>query len=189
MLIINSHAAGADIGAEQIYVCILGPNQTPIVRAFRTYTITLQALATWLVENSIQTIAMESTGVYGIPLFKVLEQRSIQDCLISRNIAHRLTAHYKTNVLDCQWIQTLHSLGLLTESFRPEADLIALRTLLHHRAQLTEHRSPHTTHAKGITFVLIKPSPMSRGKQGLPSSVPSSQESATHRNMDCFSDS
>lgn len=144
--VVNPHAAGADIGAEQIYVCIPGPNQTQIVRTFGTYTADLHALANWLVENGIQTIAMESTGVYWIPLFEVLEQRGLHCCLISGNVAHRLPARHKTDVLDCQWLQTLHSLGLLTESFRPDADLIALRTLLRHRAQLIEHRSPHVLH-------------------------------------------
>ena len=89
---------------------------------------------------------MESTGVYWIPLFEVLEDHGIHCCLISGHVARRLPARHKTDVLDCQWIQTLHSLGLLSASFRPEADLIALRTLLRHRARLIEHRSPHVLH-------------------------------------------
>lgn len=144
--VVNPHAAGADIGAEAIYICIPGPDQTQIVRSFGTYTPDLHAIADWLVENGIQTIAMESTGVYWIPLFEVLEKRGIHCCLISGNLARRLPARHKTDVLDCQWIQTLHSLGLLTESFRPEANLIPLRSLLRHRAQLIEHRSPHILH-------------------------------------------
>lgn len=127
--VVNPHAAGADIGAEQIFVCIPGPEHTQIVRTFGPYTADLHALADWLVENGIQTIAMESTGVYWIPLFEVLEQRGIHCCLISGNVARRLPARHKTDVLDCQWLQTLHSLGLLTASFRLDADLIALRTL------------------------------------------------------------
>lgn len=155
--VVNPHAAGADIGAQQTYVCIPGPDQTQIVRAFGTYTADLHAIADWLVENGIQSIAMESTGVYWIPLFEVLEARGIRCCLISGNWARRLPARHKTDVLDCQWIQTLHSLGLLTESFRPEADLIALRTLLRHRAQLIEHRSPHILHMqKALTQMNIR---------------------------------
>lgn len=155
--VLNPHAAGADIGAEQIYVCIPGPNQTQIVRTFGTYTADLHALADWLVENGIQTIAMESTGVYWIPLFEALEDHGIHCCLISGNVARRLPARHKTDVLDCQWIQTLHSLGLLTESFRPDADLIALRTLLRHRAQLVEHRSPHVLHMqKALIFMNVR---------------------------------
>lgn len=73
--VVNPHAAGADIGAQQIFVCIPGPDHTHIVRSFGTYTADLHSLADWLVENGIQTIAMESTGVYWIPLLEVLEQR------------------------------------------------------------------------------------------------------------------
>ncbi len=144
--VVNPHAAGADIGAQQIYLCIPGPDQTQIVRSFGTYTADLHAIAHWLVENGIQTIAMESTGVYWIPLFEVLEAHGLHCCLINGNLARRLPARHKSDVLDCQWIQTLHSLGLLTASFRPDADLIALRSLLRHRAQLIEHRSPHVLH-------------------------------------------
>lgn len=162
--VVNPHAAGADIGAQQIFVCIPGPNQTQIVRSFSSRaqrrcapTADLQALADWLIENGIQTIAMESTGVYWIPLFELLEQRGIRCCLISGNLARRLPACHKTYVLDCQWIQTLHSLGLLTESFRPEADLIALRALLRHRAQLIEHRAPHILHMqKALTQMNLR---------------------------------
>ncbi|MGC8959322.1 MAG: IS110 family transposase [Chloroflexia bacterium] len=144
--VVNPHAAGADIGAQEIYVCIPGPDQTRVVRSFGIYTADLHALAAWLVENGIQTIAMESTGVYWIPLFEVLEDHDIHCCLISGNVDRRLPARHKTDVLDCQWIQTLHSLGLLSVSFRPAVDLIALRTLLRHRARLIEHRSPHVLH-------------------------------------------
>jgi len=155
--VVNPHAAGADIGAQQIFVCIPGPDQTQIVRSFGIYTADLHTLADWLVENGIQTIAMESTGVYWIPLFEVLEDHGIHCCLISGNLARRLPARHKTDVLDCQWIQTLHSLGLLTESFRPDADLIALRSLLRHRAQLVEHRSPHILHMqKALTQMNIR---------------------------------
>ena len=155
--VVNPHAAGADIGAHEIFVCIPGPDQTQIVRAFGTYTADLHVLADWLLENGIQTIAMESTGVYWVPLFEILDERGIHCCLISGNAARRLPARHKTDVLDCQWIQTLHSLGLLSESFRPEADLIALRTLLRHRAQLVEHRSPHIQHMqKALTYMNIR---------------------------------
>jgi transposase len=142
---IHLHAAGVDIGAHEIMVCVPGPDDTQIVRAFGTYTADLYALADWLSEHHIQTVAMESTGVYWIPLFEVLEARGFKCCLISATSIKRFPGR-KSDVLDCQWIQTLHSHGLLADSFRPEADLIALRTLLRHRAQLIEHRSPHVLH-------------------------------------------
>jgi len=142
---IQPHAAGVDIGAHEIVVCVPGSDDTQIVRTFGTYTADLHALAAWLKEHHIKTVAMESTGVYWIPLFETLEDRGIHCCLISANSIKRFPGR-KSDVLDCQWIQTLHSYGLLAASFRPEADLVALRTLLRHRAQIIEHRSPHILH-------------------------------------------
>lgn len=147
---VHPHAAGVDIGAHEIVVCISGPadpngGDTQIVRTFGTYTADLLTIAQWLKENGIQTVAMESTGVYWIPLFELLETCGLQCCLISATSIKRFPGR-KSDVLDAQWIQTLHSYGLLASSFRPEADLVALRTLLRHRSQLIEHRSPHVLH-------------------------------------------
>src|SRR6266446_6922614 len=88
---------------------------------------------------------MASPGVYWMPLFETLEARGLQGCLISAQSLKHVPGR-KSDVLDCQWIQTLHSYGLLSASFRPEADCVALRTLLRHRAQLLEHRAPHILH-------------------------------------------
>jgi transposase len=115
------------------------------VRTFGTYTADLQTLADWLIDRGMQTVAMESTGVYWIPLFEELEARGLHCCLISAASIKRVPGR-KSDVLDCQWIQTLHSYGLLTASFRPAADLVALRTLLRHRAQRLAHRAPHGLH-------------------------------------------
>jgi transposase len=93
----------------------------------------------------VQTVAMESTGVYWIPLFEELERKGFHCHLISSRSLRRVPGR-KSDVVDCQWIQTLHSYGLLESSFRPEADLVALRTLLRHRAQLIQHRAPHILH-------------------------------------------
>jgi len=142
---INSDAAGVDIGAHEIMVCVSGADHTQIVRAFGTYTPDLQAIGTWLEDHQVKTVAMESTGVYWIPLFEELERRGFHCHLISSRSLRRVPGR-KTDVIDCQWIQTLHSYGLLESSFRPEADLIALRTLLRHRAQLIQHRAPHVLH-------------------------------------------
>ncbi len=155
--VLQPHAAGADIGAHEIYVCVPGSDNTQLVRVFGVYTADLQALAEWLLENQIQTIAFESTGVYWIPLFEVLESRGLQCCLISGANVRHMPGRHKSDVLDCQWIQTLHERGLLKASFRPEPDLIALRTLLRHRAQLIEHRSPHILHMqKALTQMNIR---------------------------------
>ena len=149
-------AAGLDIGAHEIMACAPGPNDTQDVRAFGTYTADLHALVAWLLERHVQTVAMESTGVYWIPVFETLEAHGLRGCLIRATAIHRIPGR-KSDVLDCQWIQTLHTYGLLADSFRPDADLIALRTLLRHRAQLIEHRSPHILHMqKALTQMNIQ---------------------------------
>jgi transposase len=143
---IQPHAAGMDIGAHEIWVCVPGEEaDTQIIRLFGTYTADLHAIGEWLQEHQIRTIAMESTGVYWIPIFEYLESLGFQCCLISSRSIKRVPGR-KSDVEDCQWIQTLHSYGLLESSFRPEADLVALRTLLRHRAQLIQHRAPHIQH-------------------------------------------
>ena len=142
---IHPNAAGMDIGAHEIMVCVPGPEGTQAIRAFGTYTVDLYAIADWLQQSGVRTVAMESTGVYWIPLFETLEVRGFQCCLISATAIKRFPGR-KSDVLDCQWIQTLHSYGLLADSFRTEADLVALRTLLRHRGQLIAHRSPHVLH-------------------------------------------
>ena len=143
--LVNQNAAGVDIGAHEIMVCIPGPENTQLVRSFGNYTADLYALAKWLGECHIFTVAMESTGVYWIPLFEVLESHKFNCLLISSSSLRRVPGR-KSDVIDCQWIQTLHTYGLLIGSFRPEADLVALRTLLRHRARLLEHRAPHILH-------------------------------------------
>ena len=153
---VEGHAAGIDIGAHEIMACVPGAKDTQEVRMFGTYTADLQALAAWLVERQVRTVAMESTGVYWIPVFETLEEQGLRGCLIRASAIHRIPGR-KSDVLDCQWIQTLHSYGLLADSFRPEADLIALRTLLRHRAQLMAHRSPHVLHMqKALTQMNIQ---------------------------------
>ena len=142
---VHAHAAGVDIGAHEIMVCVSGMDATQIVRSFGSYTVDLQAIGRWLEEHSVETVAMESTGVYWIPLFEELERRGFHCHLISSRSLRRVPGR-KSDVVDCQWIQTLHSYGLLESSFRPEADLVALRTLLRHRAQLIQHRAPHILH-------------------------------------------
>lgn len=145
MSCVNANAAGVDIGAHEIMVCVGGEDSHQIVRAFGSYTVDLHAIGKWLKEHEVTTVAMESTGVYWIPLFEELERQGFHCHLISSRSLRRVPGR-KTDVLDCQWIQTLHSYGLLESSFRPEADLVALRTLLRHRATLIQHRAPHILH-------------------------------------------
>lgn len=142
---VNPKAAGVDIGAVEIVACVSGDAATQLVRAFGNYTVELQALGSWLQDYGVKTVAMESTGVYWIPLFEELERQGFE-CLLISSRSLRRVAGRKSDITDAQWIQTLHSYGLLESSFRPQAELIALRTLLRHRSQLIEHRSPHIQH-------------------------------------------
>jgi transposase len=142
---VNPQAAGVDIGAEEIVVCVASNETTQLVRGFGNYTVDLHAIANWLAEHKIRTVAMESTGVYWIPLFETLEQRGFECLLISSRSLKRVAGR-KSDITDAQWIQTLHNYGLLENSFRPQADLVALRSLLRHRRGLVDHRSPHVLH-------------------------------------------
>jgi transposase len=142
---VNPNAAGVDIGADEIVVCVAANESTQLVRGFGNYTVDLHAIADWLAEHKVGTVAMESTGVYWIPLFEVLEQRGFECLLISSRSLRRVSGR-KSDITDSQWIQTLHTYGLLESSFRPQADLVALRSLLRHRRSLIDHRSPHVLH-------------------------------------------
>ena len=142
---VNEHAAGVDIGAEEIVACVAGDASTQIVKAFGNYTVDLQAIGKWLQEHQVKSVAMESTGVYWIPLFEELERQGFECLLISSRSLRRVSGR-KSDIQDAQWIQTLHSYGLLESSFRPQGELIALRTLMRHRGQLLEHRAPHIQH-------------------------------------------
>jgi transposase len=142
---VHQNAAGVDIGATEIVACVSGGDEVQLVKAFGNYTVDLQAICEWFRKHEVKTVAMESTGVYWIPLFEELERQGFE-CLLISSRSLRKVAGQKTDVEDAQWIQTLHSYGLLKGSFRPQADLVALRTLLRHRAQLVEHRAPHIQH-------------------------------------------
>ena len=142
---VNRNAGGVDIGSTEIVACVCVGEETQMVKAFGNYTVDLQAICEWFRKYKVRKVAMESTGVYWIPLFEELERQGIE-CLLISSRSLRKVAGQKTDVEDAQWIQTLHSYGLLKGSFRPEADLVGLRTLLRHRAQLVEHRAPHIQH-------------------------------------------
>ena len=145
MPVIYLHAAGLDIGAREIYACV-PPNQAESnVRRFGTFTPDLHQLAEWLTQNKVNTVAMESTGVYWIPVFELLEARGFKVYLVNARHIKGVPGR-KSDVQDCQWIQKLHSLGLLTNSFRPDAEMCALRAYLRHRADLLEHRAVHIQH-------------------------------------------
>jgi transposase len=145
MPLVHSHAAGLDIGSAEIWVCVPADRDAEPVRKFGTYTPDLQALADWLKVCDIQTVAMESTGVYWIPAYEILEARGFKVYLVNARHLKNVPGR-KSDVQDCQWIQRLHSFGLLNGSFRPEADICVLRAYRRHRGTLIEHRAAHIQH-------------------------------------------
>jgi transposase len=143
--VVHPHAAGLDIGKHEIWAAVPPAPGRETVRAFGTFTPDLQALADWLAAGGITTVALESTGVYWVPIFELLEARGLDVYLVNaRHLKH--VPGRKSDVQDCQWLQQLHSFGLLRASFRPEAELVALRAYLRHRAMLIEHRAAHIQH-------------------------------------------
>ncbi len=126
------------------------------MQEFEAFTTDLYRLADWLAECGVETVVMESTGVYWIPLFGVLEERGFQVMLVDprriKNVPGR-----KTDVLDCQWLQQLHTYGLLSGAFRPEGEIRRLRSYLRQRAMLVEYASHHIQHMhKALTQMNVK---------------------------------
>jgi transposase len=142
---INDHAAGLDIGAAEIYACVPADRDEAFVRAFKTFTPDLCALADWLSACRIETVAMESTGVYWIPIYELLESRGFEVYLVNARHLKNVSGK-KTDILDCQWIQQLHTYGLLQASFRPPEQICALRALVRHRETVVRYRSAHIQH-------------------------------------------
>ena len=138
--LLRSNAAGVDIGAREIYVAVPPDRDPEPVRSYATFTEDLHHLADWLKACGIETVAMESTGVYWIPLFQILEARGFEVCLVNARYYQNVPGR-RTDVSDCQWLQYLHAVGLLRSSFRPEQQVCALRSLLRHRESLIETAS------------------------------------------------
>ena len=153
--VVNRSAAGIDAGSEGHLVSVPEDRSDEPVRTFGTFTKDLQALADWLIECGITTVAIEATGVYWIPLYEILEQRNLKPKLVdSRSVGRR---HKKTDVLDCQWIRQLHTYGLLNAAFRPPAEMLALRALMRQRRMLIEHAAQHIQHIqKALDLMNVK---------------------------------
>jgi transposase len=143
--VIEPNAAGIDIGATEIYVAVPADRDPEPVRCFPTFTVDLERVADWLQQCQIKTVAMESTGVYWIPLFQILENRKFDVRLVNAHHVKNVPGR-KTDVEDCQWIQHLHSGGLLRGSFRPVDEICAIRSLWRHRDNLIELATIHLQH-------------------------------------------
>jgi hypothetical protein len=143
--VVHPNAAGLDIGAREIYACVPPDREGEQIKAFGTFTPDLRRLADWLIGCGIDTVAMESTGVYWIPVFELLEARGLVVYLVNARHIKNVPGR-KSDYQDCQWIQKLHALELLSASFRPDAEMCRLRAYLRHRAELIRHRAPHILH-------------------------------------------
>ncbi len=153
---VNLNAAGIDVGASSHFVAVSEGRSERPVREFEAYTAELYRMADWLVECGVETVAMESTGVYWIPLFGVLEERGLEVLLVDPRRLKSVPGR-KTDVQDCQWLQQLHTYGLLSGAFRPEAEIRSLRSYLRQRAMLVEYASHHIQHMqKALTQMNIK---------------------------------
>lgn len=138
---IRPMVAGLDVGSSQHWVCgPAKPDGTPNVRVFGTTTSQLNELADWLTEQAVESVAMESTHVYWIPIYELLESRGIEVLLVNARQLHNVPGR-KTDFSDCQWLQLLHSCGLLRGSFRPGEAITRLRALQRQVANLVAERS------------------------------------------------
>lgn len=143
---IHPDAAGIDVGATAIYIAIPDDNRAPeTVRCYDTFTQDLHKAAKWLQSCKIKSVAMESTGVYWIPVFQILEAYGLDVLLVNARHVKNVPGR-KTDVQDCQWLQYLHSVGLLRGSYRPARDVCAIRSLLRHRDSMVKIASTHVQH-------------------------------------------
>ena len=158
MPVVHPHAAGIDIGATSHWVCVpanaVAEGQSP-VREFGAFTKDLDELVEWLLKCQVRTVAMESTSVYWIPLFQKLETAGLEAVLVNaRHVRH--VPGRKTDCKDCQWLQRLHSYGLLNGSFRPSDDICSLRSLMRHRDNLTKACGAEVQHMQqALTYMNI----------------------------------
>ena len=142
---INLNAAGIDIGSRSHFVAVPADRDPQPVQEFAAFTADLERLADWLQCCGITTVAMESTGVYWIPLFELLESRGFEVKLVNAHHIKNVPGR-KTDVVDCQWIQQLHTFGLLSGSFRPDDEICVLRALMRQRDNLTRYAGAHIQH-------------------------------------------
>lgn len=142
---INTMAAGIDVGSGSHYVAIPEGCDEVSVREFKSFTSDLYELANWLEKCGIKTIAMESTGVFWMPLYELLESRGFEVKLVDARKVKNVSGR-KTDILDCQWLQQLHTYGLLNGAFRPNEQICGLRSYLRQRTMLIQQAASHIQH-------------------------------------------
>lgn len=154
--LLNPDTAGIDIGSSFHFVAVPSDRDDKPVRQFNSFTEDLHQLADWLTHCRIKSVAMESTSVYWIPLFEILESRGFEVCLVNARHVKNVPGK-KSDVLDCQWLQQLHSYGLLRPSFRPDKIICELRSYMRQREILIQYASHHIQHMqKALSLMNIQ---------------------------------
>ena len=148
---INPNAAGIDIGSSEHWVCVPPQRTSENVRRFGCFTPDLMTMVQWLLDCKVDTVAMEATGVYWIPTYQILEAKGIKVILVNAHHVKTVPGR-KSDVLDCQWLQKLHTYGLLSGSFRPENNICVLRSYIRQRETLIKSA---TTHVQRMQKALI----------------------------------
>jgi transposase len=144
----HPHATGIDIGSRSHWVCVgfTSEANSGLIQEFPAHTAGLQAIAAFLHEHQVNTIALESTGIYWIPLYELLQAEGFEVLLVDPSYSQQLRGRPKTDRRDCQWIYRLHSVGLLAATFRPDEKTCQLRAYLRQRANLIRQASQHVQH-------------------------------------------
>lgn len=153
----HRQAAGIDVGSRTHWVAALGTDGAVEVAEFDAYTDGLLALADWLRQRRVTTVALEATGIYGDPLFDLLQAEGFEVIQVNPAYTAQIKGRPKTDKLDCQWIQRLHAHGLLPASFRPAAEVAVLRSYLRQRAELVRASARHIQHMqKALELMNVK---------------------------------
>jgi len=156
LTITHPHAAGIDIGSASHFVAVPPDRDDEPVREFPSFTVDLHALADWLEVCRVDIVAMESTGVYWMPLFELLESRGFTVLLVNARHVKNVSGR-KSDVLDCQWLQQLMSYGLLRGAFRPAEQVSVLRALARQRAMLLRGQARYVQHMqKALTQMNVQ---------------------------------
>jgi transposase len=142
---INIHAAGIDVGSRSHFVAVPEGTSEPPVREFESFTDDLQRMADWLITCEVTTVVMESTGIYWIPVFELLESKGLEVKLVNARHVKNVPGR-KSDVLDCQWLQRLHTYGLLEGAFRPPEQICTLRGYVRQRMNLVRYAASHIQH-------------------------------------------
>jgi transposase len=159
--IVHLTAAAIDVGAR-MHVAAVGADRTAEpVRSLGTFTTDLHRLVDWFAECRVETVVMESTSIYWIPIFELLEARGFEVFLVNARDAKHVPGR-KTDVSDAQWLQRLHSYGLLRASFRPKGEIVGLRAYLRQRERLLEYAASHIQHMQKTDWCTAGPSKKQR---------------------------